>query len=128
MWMNSNERRVALRLRQALAQGPILVRYHHRIGFAQQQKGARICELLELDESKMYVEFGQRENQNLQPPFTITPTATVKAHVPLTYISAVWDDPNGITEIAVNGTVFDPDYDPNRPLTKPIFIPYLGGP
>jgi hypothetical protein len=126
MWMNSNERRVAIRLRQVLSHGPVLIRIHHRIGYSQQGKNHRVCELLDLDESRMHIVVGQRENQNLQPPFTVLPQATVKAHVPLTYVSSVWEDPHGVTEIAVNGTLFS-DFDPIRPFTKPVFVPYLGG-
>ncbi len=127
MWMNSPERRLAPHVRALLAQGPCVVRIHRRIGYNQQTNRARICELLSLDENHRHVVVGQRDNQTLTPPFTISgPQATVTANVPLTYISAVWHDPQGVPEIAVNGSLFA-DFDPLRPFNTPPFIPYLGG-
>jgi hypothetical protein len=113
MWMNSHERRVALRL-QAIPTSA-RIRIHHRVGGNQQQGSFRLS-FAGVDLREGVARICQTD-------------APAVAQVPFSFISAVWkEEADNTWELAVNGALFSGDMSGrNDPSAAPRFRPYLGG-
>lgn len=109
MWMNSNERRVALRLNDILREKtPNVVRVHCRRSGVKTLDYARDFELRAVDEQASCVVVAWQ------------PAPGRVVNVPLSFVVAVWKDADNRWEMAVTGS-FSVD------SSQDGFVPYFGG-
>lgn len=94
MWMNSHERRIALKLRQAGA--PARVRIFHMVGEQNTVRREREFELAAVDERRTVAVLRQ-----------FAPDPPDEAHVPFSFILDAWQEPqDGMWQLAIQGHVF----------------------
>ncbi len=105
MWMNSHERRVALHLRRIPrptgGQGNVRVYSRDRLDGITRPGDFRLAGI---DEEGMHAVIKTPHNST--------------AHVPFSFITSIWQLPDGLWSLGVRGALFDRG-DP--------FVPYLGG-
>ena len=91
MWMNSHERRIAIRLR-AIASAAMICAFHEQ----RSDEGEWLTLLLErVDEEQGVAVFSQSGRGG------------IAAHVPLAFVLAAWRDPvQGVWSVKVDGTIF----------------------